>query len=420
MRKAVQFLIFCALVVAPIWVWRDPDLRALLPGRASGGDTTVTVGSKAAEVSLHESKRKKVGGEMPPVPVQIGVAESRDSSVYLNGLGNVQGLNTVSVRSRVEGQIVAVRFKEGQDVKAGDVLVEIDPKPFQAALNQALARRAQNVAQLDNARADLVRIEELIRTEVETPQKRDTQKALVDQLAATVQADEAAIEAAQVQLDYATVRSPIAGRTGLRQVDEGNVVRVGDQEPIVVVTQVTPVSVVFTLPEQHTQVVRRALEKGGVQVLSMGRDNRTQLAEGKLMVVDNQIDSTTGTIRMKADFPNEDRRLWPGQFVNVRVRAEVREKAVTVPATAVQRGPMGTYVFRIAEGETCEIAKVAAGPSEQGFTVIESGLVAGDRVVVDGHFRLQPGAKVRALGGEGGPKKGESPKTASAPVPKAS
>jgi multidrug efflux system membrane fusion protein len=420
MRKAVQFLIFCALVVVPIWVWRDPDLRALLLGRASAGDATVTVGSKAAEVSLHETKRKKVGGEMPPVPVQIGVAESRDFSVYLNGLGNVQGLNTVSVRSRVEGQIVAVRFKEGQDVKAGDVLVEIDPKPFQAALNQALARRAQNVAQLDNARADLVRIEELIRTEVETPQKRDTQKALVDQLAATVQADEAAIEAAQVQLDYATVRSPIAGRTGLRQVDEGNVVRAGDQDPIVVVTQVTPVSVVFTLPEQHTQVVRRALEKGGVQVLSMGRDNRTQLAEGKLMVVDNQIDSTTGTIRMKADFPNEDRRLWPGQFVNVRVRAEVREKAVTVPATAVQRGPMGTYVFRIAEGETCEIAKVVTGPSEQGFTVIESGLVAGDRVVVDGHFRLQPGAKVRALGGEGGPKKGESPKTAAAPVPKAS
>ena len=355
---------------------------------------------------------------MPPVPVQIGVAESRDFAVYLNGLGNVQGLNTVSVRSRVEGQIVAVRFKEGQEVKAGDVLVDIDPKPFQAALNQASARRAQDLAQLENAKADLVRIEGLIRTEVETPQKRDAQKALVSQLEAAVQADDAAVEAARVQLDYATVRSPIDGRTGLRQVDEGNVVRTGDQEPIVVVTQLTPVSVVFTLPEQHTQVVRKALERGGVQVLAMGRDNRTQIAEGKLVVVDNQIDSTTGTIRMKADFSNEDRRLWPGQFVNVRVRSEVKERAVTVAATAVQRGPMGTYVFRVAEGETCEIAKVSTGPSEQGFTVIESGLAVGDRVVVDGHFRLQPGSKVRALGGDGGPKKGESPKTAAAPVPK--
>lgn len=420
MRKAVQFLIFCALVVVPILVWRDPDLRSLLPRRASGDEKAVVVGAKASEVPLHEPKRAKAAGEMPPVPVQIGAAESRDFAVYLNGLGNVQGLNTVSVRSRVEGQIVAVRFKEGQDVKAGDVLVEIDPKPFQAALNQAIARRAQNVAQLDNARADLFRIEGLIRTAVETPQKRDTQKALVDQLVATVQADDAAIEAAQVQMDYAIVRSPIAGRTGLRQVDEGNVVRAGDQDPIVVVTQVTPVSVVFTLPEQHTQVVRRALEKGAVQVLAMARDNRTQIAEGRLVVLDNQIDSTTGTIRMKADFPNEDRRLWPGQFVNVRVRSEVREKVVTVPATAVQRGPMGTYVFRVAEGETCEIAKVAMGPSEQGFTVIESGLVAGDRVVVDGHFRLQPGAKVRALGVDGGTKKGEAPKTAAAPVPKAS
>ena len=360
----------------------------------------------APKPAPHANESTRVGGGRgtdgpPAVPVVLAVVESRDVPIHLNGLGNVQGFNTVTIRSRVDGQLERIAFTEGQDVKAGEVLAQIDPRPFQAALDQTLARRKQNESLLGNAKRDLERDVALLVEKVGTAQKADTQRSLVEQLEATLKADDAAIEAAQVQLGYATIRSPINGRAGIRLLDAGNVVRAQDTGGLVVVTQLQPLSVVFTLSEQYAQAIRAEAQKGALSVVALGRDNVSRLAEGVLSVIDNQIDSTTGTLRLKATFANESLELWPGQFVNVRLRLEVRKGATVVPAQAVQRGPAGAFAFVVSAEDAAQMRPLQVGRIEDGLALIESGLEPGERVVLDGHYRLQPGSKVRAVEGGG-------------------
>ena len=335
------------------------------------------------------------------VPVVPGVVEQKDVPIYLDGLGTVQAFNTVQVRSRVDGQVQRIAFTEGQDVKAGDLLAQIDPAPFQAQLDQNLARKAQDEAQLAVARLTLKRDDELLTGKILSQQDYDTQKALVDQLEATVNGDQAAIDNARVQLAYTTITSPIEGRTGIRQVDQGNIVHANDSTGLVVITQLRPISVVFTLPEQNLARIQEHLSGSEpLTTLAVERDNHTTLGEGKLAVIDNQIDTSTGTIRLKATFPNEDLRLWPGQFVNVRLQLEVRKGCPVVPASVVQRGPEGTFAFVITNG-TAVVRPIKVAPqTEQGLALINEGLNPGDQVVVDGQYKLQAGSKVK-LPGEG-------------------
>ena len=336
-------------------------------------------------------------GEMPPVPVVAGVVAEKDVPIYLDGLGTVQAYNTVTVRPRVDGQVVKVAFVEGQDVRAGDLLALIDPDPYRAVLEQANAKKAQDEAQLANARVDLKRYADLLANEGVTQQMYDTQKALLNQLEAAVKADQAAIESAKVLLAYTTISSPIDGRTGIRQVDQGNLVHASDATGLVVITQLRPISVVFTLREVVLgKIQKQQLETPELTVLAMGSNNTELLGEGKLAVIDNQIDITTGTIKLKATFPNTDLRLWPGQFVNARLRLSVRKASAVVPASTVQRGPDNTaFVFVIKDDQTVEIRPVKVAQIEQGEALIDDGLHPGERVVVDGQYKLQKDSRVK-------------------------
>ena len=341
----------------------------------------------------------KPGGDragQPPVPVIAGFVEKQDVPIYLDGLGTVQALNTVTVRARVDGEIKKIAFAEGQEVKAGELLVQIDDGPYRAAFDQAMAKKGEDEAQLINAQRDLARYDELAGKKVISSQQYDTQKALVRQFAAAVKADEAAVESAKVQLDYTQVVAPIDGRTGIRLVDQGNIVRASDQTGLVTLTQLRPISLLFTLPEQNlTLIDKEAAAAGKLGVLGVDRDNKTVLDEGKLSVIDNQIDTTTGTIRLKATFPNEHLQLWPGQFVNARLLLTVRKDGLVVPASVVQRGPQGAFAFLIKADDTVEMRPVKVGPIERGQALIEEGLQAGERVVVDGQYKLQPGSRVK-------------------------
>ena len=331
-----------------------------------------------------------------PVPVVAGAVMQKDVPIYLDGLGTVQALNTVTVRARVDGELKKVSFTEGQDVDAGRVLAQIDDAPFQALLEQAKAKKGQDEALLANARLDLVRYADMVEKKVISPQQHDTQKALVAQLEASVKADDAAIRNAQVQLDYTTVLAPIAGRTGIRLVDQGNVVRTADARGIVVITQLQPISLVFTLPAQNLGDIHKEMGRGAeLEVLAVDRDNSTLMDSGKLAVIDNQIDTTTGTILLKATFPNRDLQLWPGQFVNARLLLTVRKQGLTVPASVIQRGPNGSYAFVIKDDLSVEMRPVKVARIEQGEALIDEGLKAGERVVVDGQYKLQPGSKVK-------------------------
>jgi len=343
--------------------------------------------------------------EAPPVPVVEGVVTTKNIPIYLDGLGTVQAFNTVTVHSRVDGQLVKVAFTEGKDVKTGDILAQIDPAPYQTQFDQTSAKQAQDEAQLANARVDLKRYADLLATESTTQQIYDTQKALIDQLAATVKADEAAIASAKVQLDYSTIRSPIDGRVGIRQVDMGNIVHASDANGLVVISQLRPISVVFTLPEQALPKLQQPA--ADFAVLAVSRDNTNVLAEGKLAVIDNQIDTTTGTIKLKATFANEKLRLWPGQFVNTRLLLATRKASPVVPASVVQRGPEGAFAFVIQEDKTVKMRPVKVAQIENGEALIDEGLKPGERVVVDGQYKLQAGSHVKpadAPSRGGGPK----------------
>jgi multidrug efflux system membrane fusion protein len=334
----------------------------------------------------------------PPIPVVAAPAQAGNVPVYLTGLGTAQAYNTVTVHVRVDGMLNKVLFVEGQDVKAGDLLAQIDPAPFKAQLEQVVAAKARDEALLANAKLDLQRYQKLVAQDSIAVQQRDTQAGLVAQDAATVQNDQAQIDYAAVQLAYTTVTSPIAGRTGVRLIDAGNIVHAADTGGLVVVTQIEPISVLFTLPEDDVGVVNQQMAEGTLTVAASSRANSKTLGQGTLLLVNNQIDQTTGTIQLKATFPNTDHALWPGQFVDVKLLVETRHNAVTVPAAAVQRGPQGVFAYVVKPDNTVEMRplKVSADNAGGPVALIESGVAAGEQVVIDGQLKLHPGVTVKA------------------------
>lgn len=337
----------------------------------------------------------------PPVPVSIAKADIEDVPVYLSGIGQVQAYNTVSVRSRVDGEITQVLFQEGQDVNAGDPLVVIDPRPFAAQLHQAEATRAKDQATLIGATLDLQRYQELVRKDFASRQQVDQQQALVDQYKAQVESDQAQIDYARTQLEYTTVRAQIAGRVGIRQVDQGNFVHATDTSPLLVITQLRPISVIFTLAASAVTQSGLTLGRANAEVAALAPDNETPLDKGTVELVDNEVDPTTGTIKLKAKFPNAELKLWPGNFVNGRITIDVRKNSVTVPSTALRHGPRGDYVWVVKQNQTAEVHTVTAGPGAGGRVLIEKGVATGDDVVTDGHFRLEPGSRVDIIHREG-------------------
>jgi len=327
-----------------------------------------------------------------PVPVKISRVETADFPVYLTGLGNVQGFNTVVVRTRVDGQINRIAFTEGQFVKQGDILAEIDPRPFQAAFDQANAKKAQDQANLANAQLDLQRYTKL--GEFATRQQTDTQRSTVSQLTAQIEADEAAISNARTQLDYATIRAPIAGVTGFRQVDQGNIVNSATQTGIVTIAQIEPISVIFTAPEEQLPQIKAALAVAPPKVVATSTDGKKVLSTGTLSLINNQVDTTSGTIRLKATFDNKDHALWPGQAVATRLLVNTLKDATVVPDDAVQHGADGLYAFAVNQDNKAEFHKITVTKSGDGRSVIDEGLTPGMQVITAGQYKVQPGSLV--------------------------
>lgn len=339
---------------------------------------------------LFGGSSSKVAMKPQAIPVTVTSVEKADVPIYQLGLGSVQGFNTVQVRSRVDGQINQIAFTEGQIVKEGDLLVQIDPRPFQAALDAAIAKKTQDEAAIANAQLDLQRSTKL--GEFATKQTVDTQRSNVQQLTAQIAADEAAIFNARTQLDYASIRAPIAGVTGIRMVDVGNIISAAAQTPIVSIAQIEPISVIFTVPEQQLPVVSGAMKQGELKVIAYTSDGRTKLSEGTLALVNNQVDTTSGTIRLKAVFENKDHKLWPGMSVTTRLLVNTVKDAAVVPDDAVQRGQDGLYTFVVAEGDKAQVRKIKVAYSGDGRSLIESGLTPGERVIVSGQMRVQSGS----------------------------
>ena len=374
-------------------------MTALMQGSKSRTIVFTIAGLVAAAVVAAAAyswlaKPKAQAATPPPVPVTMTEAGQQDVPIYYEALGTVMALNTVAIRAQVNGQLVSIDFRQGQDVKKGDVLAKIDPAPFKATLDQAVAKKAQDQALLIDAQKDLVRFKTLVVKNVETQQNVDAQQAKVDQLTATVAADQAAIEAAQTQLDFTTIAAPIDGVVGFRQIDMGNIIHTSDANPLTVLTQIRPCVAVFTLPQDDLGPLREAMLRGPVDVLAFDQDNVQQLAQGHLLLIDNQIDQTTSTIRMKAEFPNEDDRLWPGEFVRIRALITTRKDAVTVPAVVVQRGPDGLYVWVIKSDNTVEQRPIQALTVSESLAVVTKGLSPGEHVVTDGQSRLDVGTRV--------------------------
>src|SRR5256714_11818517 len=339
-----------------------------------------------------QADAQKRGPARAAVPVRIAEVEKADFPVYLTGLGTVQGFNTVVVRSRVDGQINRIAFKEGQLVKEGDTLVEIDPRPFQAALDQAKAKKAQDQANLANANLDLQRFTRL--GEFATRQQTDTQRSTVAQLTAQLAADDAAISNAQTQLDYTTVRAPISGVAGLRQVDQGNIVNAATQTGIVTIAQIEPIAVIFTAPEDQLPYINEAQSVQPLKVIALTTDGKKTLSEGSLSVVNNQVDTTSGTIRLKAVFENKEHALWPGQSVSTRLLVTTLKDATVVPDDAVQHGAEGLYAYAVNSDNKAELRKIKVSRSIDGRSVVDDGLAPGERVIVAGQYRVQPGTAV--------------------------
>ncbi len=338
------------------------------------------------------AQKSPAAAQTTAVPVTIATVEKSDFPVYLTGLGTVQGFNTVVVRTRVDGQIDKIAFTEGQLVKQGDVLAQIDPRPFQAALDQANAKKTQDQANLANANLDLQRYTKL--GDFATRQQTDTQRSTVQQVTAQIAADDAAISNAQTQLDYATVRAPIAGVTGFRQVDQGNIVNASTQTGIVTIAQIEPIAVIFTAPQDQLSDINEAQSKSPLAVIALTTDGKKTLAHGFLSVINNQVDTTSGTIRLKAVFDNKDHDLWPGQSISTRLLVNTIKDATVVPDDAVQHGADGLYAYAVNNDNKAEMRKLTVGQSIDQRTVIEKGLSVGERVIVAGQYRVQPGTTV--------------------------
>jgi membrane fusion protein, multidrug efflux system len=370
-------------------------MRLRLIGVAGAIAMPVLAGTLYLHVSGNEAAaqaQNPIGA--PAVPVTVEPAAARDMPVYVRGIGTGQAFNTVTIKSRVDGQIVKVDFTEGQTVKAGDLLFEIDPRPFQSALALATANQQKDEAQLTSASADLKRDEELLKRDFQTRQAYDQQKALVGQIQASIAADAAQIETARLNLEFAQIRSPIDGRTGARLVDVGNLVHATDNAGLVTVTQLRPMFVSFTAPQSDFETIRASQARAPITVEARTADDRTALATGTLTLIDNQIDQATGTIHLKAQFDNDKETLWPGEFVNLRLVVGTIANAVTVPTRSVEQGPDGPYLFVVKDDMTVEIRKVAVSETENDVAVIAKGLAAGERVVVDGQYRLDQGTRV--------------------------
>lgn len=375
-RRWVGWLLaLLALGGAAAW-WFWPQIQARIAGTP-------------AETAAPAGRGRGFGG---PVPVTVAAAARRDIPLNLDALGTVQAFNAITVRSQVEGILVEIAFTEGQEVRAGDVLARIDPRTYNAALAQAVAKQRQSEAVLANSRLDLRRFEELARSNGASRQQLDTQRAQVMQNEAQVALDEAAVASARTQVDFTTIRSPIDGRVGIRNVDQGNIVRAGDTTGIVTVNQVTPISVTFTLPQQELPRILTAMRET-VPVRVLAPDGAVR-ASGTLLTPDNQVDQNTGTIRLKATFPNDDRMLWPGSFVNVRMQVGTERNALVVPVVAIQRGPDGPFVFVLRDDSTVEQRQVALGLMTAGDAVVSRGLRDGERVVTSGGLRLNNGSTV--------------------------
>jgi multidrug efflux system membrane fusion protein len=355
---------------------------------AVGGIVTWRLYSKPGRAELRVQTQRET-------PVTAGTAETRNVPVYVEGLGTVQAFNMVSVKTRVDGQITDVLFKEGQDVKVGDPLFQIDPRPFEAALQQAQANKEKDEAQLQSAQLDLERYAKLLPQGFQTRQSYDQQKGTVAQLQAAIKADQARIENAQLNLDYAIIRSPIEGRTGQRRVDLGNFVQTAQNVNLVTITQIKPIFVSFTVPADRLDDIRKSQARAPLKVIAYAMDDKTELAEGELTLIDNQVDVATGTIHLKAQFDNAEEPLWPGEFVNARIVLSTRQDVVTVPAEAIMQGPEGPYVYVLSANGTAQRRRVDVAATQEGLAVISKGLAAGERVVVEGQYRLTDGAKVK-------------------------
>jgi multidrug efflux system membrane fusion protein len=346
-------------------------------------------------------KKGQKGGMAQSVSVAVAKAETRDLPVYLNGLGSVEAFNTVVVKSRIDGQLVQIAFKEGQEVKQGDLLAVIDPRPYEVALAQAEATLYKDQSALKDAKLNMDRFAGLVKDGVIPQQQYDTQVSQAGQLEGAVRADQAQVDNVKLNLTYARITAPVSGRVGLRQVDIGNMIHATDPNGLVVITQLQPIAVIFTLPEDNLPAVTQHMRNGQLQVEAYSRDDQNKLATGKLLTIDNQIDPSTGTGKLKAVFDNRERALWPNQFVNARLLLEVRKNNTVVPAAAIQRGPQGTYVFTVKPDKTVDMRNVTVSFNQGNFTAIATGITAGETVVTDGQDKLQPGSHIEVRGGGG-------------------
>lgn len=385
------------------WVW-----FLILLVIAGGGyyyyKTRGATESKAAPAPGGGGGGGRAGAALGPVSVAVAPALKQNVPYYLSGLGSVTAFNTVTVKTRVDGELMKVHFTEGQFVREGDLLAELDPRPFQVALEQMEGQLAKDQATLKDARLDYGRYDELRKEGVVAQQQVDTQNALVGQLEGAIRADQAMIDNEKLQLVYCKITAPLTGRVGLRLVDQGNIVHAADTTGLVVITQVQPVATLFTLPEDSLPEVLQHMKNGeelGVEAYS--RDDTTKLASGKLLTINNQIDPTTGTVQLKAEFPNSDLSLWPNQFVNIRLMLTVRKDAIVVPLASIQHGTQGTYVYTVKNGKAI-LQPVNVDLTQGNISLIASGVSEGDQVVVDGQERLQSGAsvEVHSVGGSGG------------------
>ncbi len=395
MKRLLIVLVLLGAAGGAGWWYYDTHMRPADQVAASG-----PAGQAAAPAA--GPRRRGAPDPNTPIPVLAARAEKKDVPIYLDGLGTVAAFNLVNIRPMIDGPLLEVAFREGQDVRKGDVLARIDPRPTQAALDSAAAKKQQDEATLANNRLDFARYTKLANGQGSSQQQIDTARAQVSQQEALVRVDQANIDTARTNLSYTTIQAPIDGRVGIRQVDVGNIVHASDANPIATLAQLKPISVLFTLPQQSLSQVAAAMQDGMPDVLAMSGGGRTAILDrGQLTVLDNQVDAATGTIKLKATFPNDGLKLWPGGFVNVRLLIETQRGVTTVPTAAVQRGPRGAYVFVVAADKSVKRTLVKIGHEDETLAVVTAGLQPGDQVVTDGAQRLSETSKVAVAGPDG-------------------